>query len=270
MGRFEQPQLETGASLGPHVYARAMVGAGNPLFLRDTNALAGENLAEGPPGNPTFETGFPILYDAKFGNVNATGHAEVGLGLGGRWGGGQHAGLDALGWYFTRRMARTARLPDSDYPGELAILGGAGSPIPTRGDRRREWGANIQARAGGLRFFGQWVDQDLAGAGRYGLETEAAWICPLSGLFLVGESPFGNWIQPTFRFSWIHNRFKAPLSYPRLAVAWPWKKYDFGLRFGLVRNVDLSAEYTFHQVFRAAGLPNLLMKEFVVTLRTGF
>ena len=270
VGRFEQPQLELGASFGSHLYGRAMVGAGNPLFLRDTNALAGDNLSESPPVNPTFETGFPILYDAKFGYVNATGHAETGLGLGAAWGGGGHAGIDALGWYFTRRMAPTARIYDTEYPGELATLSGAGFPIPTTGNRRREWGANVQAKAKGLRFFGQWVDQDLAGAGRYGLEAEVAWIFQLPGLFLVGESPFGNWIQPTFRYSWIHNDFKAPLAYPRLAVAWPWKKYDFGLRFGMVRNVDLTAEYTFHQVFRAAGLPSLPMREFVVTLRTAF
>jgi hypothetical protein len=86
----------------------------------------------------------------------------------------------------------------------------------------------------------------------------------------VGESPFGNWIQPSFRYSWIENRFTAPRTYPRLAVLWPWKKYDFGLRMGLVRNVDLTAEYTFHQVFRTVDLPNLPMKEFVLTLRTGF
>ena len=90
------------------------------------------------------------------------------------------------------------------------------------------------------------------------------------GLFLVGESPFGNWIQPVFRYSYLDNEFIAPRAFPRLAVQWPWKKYDFGLRMGLVRNVDLTAEYTFHEVFRTATLPNLPMKEFLLTLRTGF
>ena len=39
---------------------------------------------------------------------------------------------------------------------------------------------------------------------------------------------------------------------------------------GLVRNVDLTAEYTLHHVVRTATLPNLPMREFVLTLRTGF
>jgi len=272
IGRFEQAQLEIGGSFGDHLYARAMVGSGNPLFLRDTNVLAGDNLSDGPAPKPgsTYQSGFPILYDAKVTEINVAGSPETGFGLGARMGGGEKAGADVLAWYFSRRLADTARLRGTDYPGELAVLKGNGFPIPTSGDKRHEWGVNLQAKVKGLRFFGQWIEQDLAGAGRYGLEAEVAWIFPLPGLFLVGESPFGNWIQPTFRFSWLDNRFAAPRAYPRLAAQWPWKKFDFGLRLGLVRNVDLTAEYTFHRVFRTATLPNLPMREFVMTLRTGF
>lgn len=271
VGRFEQPQLEVGASLGKNVYARAMIGSGNPLFLRDTNVLAGDNLSEAPAdARATYELGFPILYDAKVTEINVGANPEKGFGLGARFGGGDRPAVDVLGWYFGRRLAETARVRGSNYPGELAVLKGGDSPIPTSGNRRHEWGINIQGRVRGLRLFAQWIDQDLAGASRYGIEAEAAWIFQLPGLFLVGESPFGNWIQPSFRYSWIENRFTAPRTYPRLAVLWPWKKYDFGLRMGLVRNVDLTAEYTFHQVFRTVDLPNLPMKEFVLTLRTGF
>jgi hypothetical protein len=272
VGRFEQPQIEAGGSFGPHIYARAMVGSGNPLFLRDSNALAGDNLSSTPAPNAgaTYQSGFPILYDAKVTELNVAGSPEEGFGLGVRTGGGDRPGIDVLGWYFTRKLADTARLRGTDYPGELAVLKGGGFPIPTHGDRRHEYGINLQARWKGGRLFGQWLDQDLAGARRYGVEAEAAWIIPLSGLFLVGESPFGNWIQPVFRFSWLDDQFVAPRAYPRLAVQWPWKKFDIGLRMGLVRNVDLTAEYTFHHVFRTATLPNLPMKEFVMTLRTGF
>jgi hypothetical protein len=272
VGRFEQPQLEVGGSFGEHVYARAMVGSGNPLFLRDTNALAGDNLSQAPAPNAgsTYQSGFPILYDAKVTELNVAGSPETGFGLGFRTGGGDHAGIDLLGWYFSRKLADTARLRGTEYPGELAVLKGNGFPIPTNGDKRHEYGLNLQAKWRGGRLFGQWIDQDLAGASRYGLEAEVAWVIPLPGLFLVGESPFGNWIQPAFRFSWLDNQFTAPRAFPRLAVAWPWKKFDFGLRFGLVRNVDLTAEYTFHHVFRTATLPNLPMKEFLLTLRAGF
>lgn len=272
MGRFEQPQLEIGGSFGGHVYARAMVGSGNPLFLRDTNALAGDNLSEAPAPNAgsTYQSGFPILYDAKVTELKVAGTPETGFGVGVRVGGGEKAGADLLSWYFSRTLADTARLRGTDYPGELAVLKGNGFAIPTSGARRHEWGVNLQAKWKGGRLFAQWVEQDLAGAGRYGVEAEVAWIFPLPGLFLVGESPFGNWIQPVFRFSYLDNEFTAPRAYPRLAVQWPWKKYDLGLRMGLVRNVDLTAEYTFHEVFRTATLPNLPMKEFLLTLRTGF
>lgn len=271
VGRFEQPQLEIGASFGPHIYARAMIGSGNPLFMRDTNVLAGDNLSEAAVNSKaTYGFGFPILYDAKVTEINVGANPEKGVGLGARFGGGDAAGVDVLAWYFGRRLADTARLRGTDYPGELSVLRGAGAPIPTSGDKRHEWGINVQAKARGLRLFAQWVDQDLAGASRYGIEAEAAWIFELPGLFLVGESPFGNWIQPSFRYSSIENRFDAPRSYPRLAVQWPWKKYDIGVRMGLVRNVDLTAEYTIHEVFRTVDLPNLPMKEFVVTIRTGW
>ncbi len=271
VGRFEQPQLEIGASFGPHIYARAMIGSGNPLFMRDTNVLAGDNLSEAAVNSKaTYGFGFPILYDAKVTEINVGANPEKGVGLGARFGGGDEAGVDVLAWCFGRRLADTARLRGTDYPGELSVLRGAGAPIPTSGDKRHEWGINVQAKASGLRLFAQWVEQDLAGASRYGIEAEAAWIFQLPGLFLVGESPFGNWIQPSFRYSWIENRFSAPRAYPRLAVQWPWKKYDIGVRVGLVRNVDLTAEYTIHEVFRTVDLPNLPMKEFVVTLRTGW
>lgn len=272
IARFEQPQLEVGAGFSEHFFARAMVGSGNPLFLRDTNALSGDNLSQSPAPNPgsTYQSGFPILYDAKVQEVDATGSLETGFGLGARAGGGEKSGAEVLVWRFGRRLSDTARFRGTSYPGELAVLKGAGFPIPTEGNRRSEWGVNLQARRGGLRLFGQWAAQDLAGAERHGVEVEAAYLFNLPGFFLVGESPFGNWIQPTFRFSRLANQFQAPRAYPRLAVVWPWKKYDFGLRFGIVRNVDLTAEYTFHQVVRAPGLPNLPMKEFLVTLRTGF
>lgn len=271
VGRFEQPQLEIGGSWGNHFYARAMVGSGNPLFLRDTNVLAGDNLSEGPSDpRATYGLGFPILYDAKVTEINVGGGSEIGFGLGGRFGGGDRVSVDVLGWYFGRRLAETARLRGTDYPGELEVLAGAGFPIPTSGDRRRDWGVNLQAEVSGLQLFAQWVDQDLAGVKRHGIEAEAAWTFELPGFFLVGESPFGNWVQASFRYSWIHNGFRAPIAYPRLAVHWPWKKYDFGLRLGLVRNVDLTAEYTLHEVFRNATLPNLPMGEFVLTLRAGF
>ncbi len=273
VGRFEQPQLELGVRLGRALYLRGMIGSGNPLFFRDTNALAGDNgTPERQPGNvrPVYQSGFPILYDAKATDVTSSARFEWGGGLGARFGGGEKAGADLLGWYFTRRLADSVRLRGTSYSGDLRLLRGSGVPLPTSGDRKREWGVNVQARAKGLRLFGQYVDQDIAGLRRRGVEAEVAWNLPLNGLFLIGESPFGNWIQPAFRFSRTDNLFDVPREFPGLSVGWDWRKFDFGLRFGLVRNVDLTAEYTLHRVDRGPGRPSLPMNEALVTLRTGF
>jgi hypothetical protein len=273
VGRFEQPQLELGARLGGKAYLRGTLGSGNPLFFRDTNALAGDNgTPERQPGHvdPIYQSGFPILYDAKAsGVVGMSGRFEWGAGIGARLGDADKAAADVLAWYFTRRLSERVRLAGTSYSGDLTLLRGNGVPLPFSGDRKKEWGVNVQARAKGVRLFGQYVDQDIARLRRRGVEVEAAWNVRLNGLFLVGESPFGNWIQPVFRFSWIDNLFEVPREYPGLSVGWDWKKYDFGLRFGLVRGVDLTAEYTLHWVDRGP-VPSLPMDELLVTLRVGF
>jgi hypothetical protein len=271
VSRFEELQLEAGARLGSRGYLRAMAGNGNPVFFRDTNALAGDNgTPERQPGNvnPVYQSGFPMLYDAKATDVNLKSRFEWGLGLGARLG-GETTGADVLGWTFSRKMADAVRLRGTTYSGDLKLLQGAGVPLPFHGDGKRESGLNAQARWKGLRFFGQVVDQEIAGLGRRGVEAEIAWNIPLNGFFLVKESPFGNWIQPVFRYSWVDNRFDAPREFPGLSVGWDWKKYDFGLRFGLVRNVDLTAEYTLHWVDRGP-VPSLPMDELLVTLRVGW
>ena len=272
IARFEQPQLELGARLGKNAYLRGMLGAGNPLFMRDTNALAGDNgTPERQPGriDPIYQSGFPMLYDAKATDVRLAGRFEWGAGLGARFHRGDDAAADAVAWYFTRRLAQRARLRGTSYSGDLTLLRGAGVPLPFQGDKKSEWGLNVLARKGGLRLFGQFVDQDIAKLRRRGVEAEAAWLRRLNGLFLVGESPFGNWVQPVFRFSWVDNLFVTPREYPALSVGWDWKKYDFGVRFGMVRDVDLTAEYTLHWVDRGP-VPSIPMDELLVTLRVGF
>jgi len=272
LARFEQPQLELGARLSRHAYLRGMLGAGNPLFFRDTNALAGDNgTPERQPGNvdPIYQSGFPMLYDAKATDYRRSGRFEWGAGVGARFGGGKRAAADALAWYFTRRLAERARLRGTSYSGDLTLLRGFGVPLPFHGDKKSEWGLNLEARLKGLRVFGQYVDQDIAELHRRGFELEAAWLLRLNGLFLVGESPFGNWIQPVFRFSWIDNLFSTPREFPGLSVGWDWKKYDFGVRFGMVRGVDLTAEYTLHWVDRGSA-PSIPMDELLLTLRVGF
>jgi hypothetical protein len=269
VGRFEQPQLQAGVSLGRHAHAKAMIGTGNPLFMRDTNALAGDNGAGYALGSPerVYETGFPILYDAKPTDVSF-GRLEWGAGLGARFARGEKTAVDLLAWSFGRDLQDRVSIRGSSLAGDLDLLRGEGFPLPFHGDRKREYGLNVEAKAAGLRLFGQLVDQDIAGLKRRGFEADLSWLRRLNGLFLVGESPFLNWIQPTVRISYIDNRFSGNRNYPSLSVLWDWTKYDLGVRVGLVRGIDLTAEYSRHDATLRVG--TLHPDEFLTTLRVGF
>ena len=270
VGRFESPQLQVGGTVGRNVIWRAQLGNGNPVFMRDPNALAGDNgTPDHMPGsvNPVYNSGFPILYDAKPADINVSGRFEWGAGLGARvireqW------GASLLGWYFERRMEDEARLRGTFYEGDLDLLRGVGFPLPFRGDEKREFGVNLEARLGELRLYAQFLDQKIAELPRQGFEIEAAYRIPLDGLFLMGETPLFDWIQPVVRFSKLDNDWATPREYPGLSVGWDWVKLDVGVRIGLLRNVDLTAEYAINTMKRRAGdeHPN----ELLVTLRAGF
>lgn len=270
VGRFEQPQIEIGGSFGRNIYFRALVGNGNPVFFRDPNALAGDNGAPErvpPATEQVYQSGFPILYDAKAADLNPTGRFEWGGGLGVRLGDEKRA-VDVIGWYFARRMEDEARIRGSFYQGDLELLRGVAFPLPFSGDDKSEWGANLEARLGGLRLFGQYVDQKIAELPRSGFEIEVAYRFGLDGLFLVGETPIGEWIQPVVRYSSIDNDFVAPREFPGPSVAWDWNKLDVGVRIGIARSIDLTVEYAHNTAKRALG--DINPNETLVTLRTGF
>ena len=270
VGRFESPQLQIGGSFGPNVYWRGSMGNGNPVFFRDPNALAGDNgTPERVPGavKPIFESGFPILYDAKPQDVNFKGTFEYGGGLGLRAGDASR-GIDVLGWYFQREMQEEARIRGTFYGGDLDLLKGAGFPLPFSGNDKRELGVNLEASIAGLHVFAQYVDQEIAELPRSGFEVEAAYLLSLNGLWAYKDAPVGNWIQAVVRYSQITNDFNAPREYPGPSVGWDWKKYDFGLRFGLVRDVDLTVEYAYHDA--RGRVRTFHPNELLTTLRAGF
>src|SRR6476659_488699 len=152
--RFEEVMLELGGKSGRHFYWRADVSSGNPLFMRDPNALAGDNgTPERDPRvfpgdvHPTFESGFPILYDAKSTGVDFDGELQLGGGLGWRSEKGENEGCDAVVWYFERKLADRVSLDGTFYSGDIKLLEGpfpaifhAGLPI--HGNQKHELGVN--------------------------------------------------------------------------------------------------------------------------------
>src|SRR5438105_7871784 len=274
VGRFEMPQVQIGGSLGRRAYWRAQAARGNPLFYRDTNVLAGDNGTVDPAGDAhpaAYGTGFPILYDAKADDLDTHGQLEWGAGLGLRnlAAAGAH-GLDAdlLGWYFQRRLSDAVPLRGTYYFGDLDLLRGRGYPLPFHGRDKSEAGLNVAARYGRWRLDGQLVRQDVAGLVRRGFDAELGIVFTLPGLFLVGETPVGNWIRPVLRLSIIGNEFDAPVAYPALSVDWDWRKYDLGVRIGLLRDVDLTLEYSRHDMI-VPTVGTLHPDEALATLRVG-
>jgi hypothetical protein len=269
VARFENPQIQLGGTFGRHVYWRASIGNGNPLFMRDVNALAGDNgTPERVPNNlkpPIYESGFVMLYDAKAQDINPNGRFEWGFG-GGYAVSNDTFALDVLGWAFGRTLADTTDLRGTYYAGDFAIFNNA--PFAFDGDRKIERGVNVDLLAGRVRVFGQYVDQDIAGLPRRGYEVEAAYRIPLNGLFLIGETPVLNWLQPVVRVSHIDNRFIAPASFPAPSFDWDWTKIDAGFRLGVSEHIDFTWEYNVNRAKADDGMvtPN----EMLATFRVGF
>ena len=271
VGRFENPQIQLGGTIGTHVYWRASIGNGNPLFIRDVNALAGDNgTPERTPNSrvpSVFESGFVILYDAKAQDLNPNGRFEWGFG-GGYAVSRDTWALDVLGWAFGRDLAQEARLRGTYYEGELGIFANVPFAAPFGGNDRIERGVNVDLLANRVRVFGQYVDQELAGLPRRGYEVEAAYRIPLNGLFLVGETPVINWVQPVIRLSRIDNRFDAPASYPAPSIDWDWTKVDVGFRVGISDHTDFTLEYAINRA--KAADRTITPSELLATFRVGF
>jgi hypothetical protein len=269
--RFE----DIGAELGVETrnfYLKASLTQGNPLFLRDPGALAGDNgtdeLRRTNP-DPLLKTGFPILYDAVAEGLDFGGQLEAGLGLGLRLGErGARARADLLLWGYERDLAESVGFSGTFYGGDLDLLRGPANlfPLPITGDRKRELGGNLWLYSGGLSLFGQYVDQDLAGMQRLGWEAELAWRAELPLYAALEGRQLFPYVQPALRFSRLEPRFEggSPL-YPAASVRWSWDKWDLGVRLGIVSGVDLTAEWTYNR-FRTAAGPRTL-RELLVTLR---
>jgi hypothetical protein len=273
VNRFEIPQVQIGWNLGSNVYIRGQYGVGAPLFMRDPNALAGDNgTAERVPGAnaPKYNSGFPILYDARPENFSLDGETEIGAGLGFRFASDEgDASLDALLWYFERTLEEAPDIEGTYYQGDLDLLLGAGLPLPIEGDSKWEAGLNLEWRLGSWVGFAQYVTQDIASLERQGLEVVMAYNIPVPPLFAAWEEPVLNWIRPSVRYSQIDNDFVVEGPFITPSMFWDWQKIDVGLRVGIVRQSDLTIEYAFNEAELLNG-DTLEPNEWLVTWRIFF
>jgi hypothetical protein len=274
VGRFEETGAEAGGSFGPHVYWRASVTGGTPLFFRDPNALAGDNGTPERTASSTtpvvYNSGFPILYDTLAPDVGGSGKVQLGGGAGLRWNWGENgrSGVDVLAWIFRRDLADRVSLHGTFYGADLRLLQGVGVSLPIEGNEKIEWGVNVEARFGPVHFFGQAIKQNIAYLWRQGYEAELSWRIALPGLFASGDQSVVNWIEPEVRISYIDNLWENPPGFVAPSTGWDWRKYDYGVRIGIVRGLDLTAEYARHDATTRRGFVH--PDEWLVTLRAAF
>jgi hypothetical protein len=274
VGRFEETGAEAGGSFGPHAYWRASATGGTPLFFRDPNALAGDNgtpqQAVGSTTPAVYNSGFPILYDTIAPNGGGSGKLQLGGGAGFRWNWGENLrdGVDVLAWIFRRDLADRTSLPGTFYGADLRLLQGFGVSLPIEGNEKIEWGVNVDARFGPVHIFGQAVKQDIAYLWRQGYEAEISWRIPLPGLFASGDQPVVNWVEPAVRISYIENLWVTPPGFIAPSMGWNWRKYDYGVRFGIVRGLDLTAEYARNDAILRRSI--IHPDEWLVTTRVAF
>lgn len=273
--RFEDLGLEAGFDLGSRVYVKVAATAGNPLFFRDPNALAGDNgideqLRDFP--DPELKSGISILYDAEVEDLDVDGDLEISAGVGVRIGPALGPwNLEVLAFGSERDLADTVDLEGTFYGGDLDILLGPFNefPYPISGRSKEELGANVWFYSGGFSAFAQWVDQEVAGLGRTGWEAELAWGFDLPLVAAVGGKQLFPYVQPAVRFSRLEPDFEAPAETPSPSWAWPWDKWDVGLRLGLMEGADLTVEYAKNEFILKSGA-EVGHDELLTTLRWKF
>ena len=257
--RLEDVGAELGVSLGRHLYAKVAGTAGNPVFMRDPNALAGDNGTPErlrPNPDPALRSGIVILYDAKVEDIDTDGKLAAGAGLG--WRAAAEAGRNGfalLVFGHQRKLAKTVPRDGSFYGGDLDLLNGPGNGriLPITNDDKKEVGGNLWVYLGGFSFFGQYVDQKLAGLPRTGIEGELAWRVDLPLVWAVGNRQLFTFIAPAVRYSKLDNKFRNIPPTPSPSFAWDWEKIDAGFRLGIFQGVDLTAEYAINRFVLGSG-----------------
>ncbi|HVS03869.1 MAG TPA: hypothetical protein VMT16_13970 [Thermoanaerobaculia bacterium] len=271
--RFEDTGVELGVDLGRHLYLKGSVTQGNPVFIRDPNALAGDNGTLEQLRNPhprhALGSGILILYDAEVEDVDVDGDPELGIGVGLRFGDETgERGLELLAWGYERTLADTVDLEGTVYGGDLDLLLGPGNltPLPLAGDEKREVGGNLWLYYGGVTLFAQYVDQELAGLPRTGWEVEAAWSIELPVRWALAGQQLFPFVAPAARYSRLDPDFANHPLTPVPSVSWEWDKLDAGVRLGIVPGTDLTLEYARNRFILKSGR-EAENDEYLATLR---
>lgn len=264
--RFEDSGFETGIDLNSGFYTRLSYTSGNPVFMRDPNALAGDNgTAERnvPPENPDPElkSGIVILYDAEVEGLNLSDHPELGLALGFRaQSANQNQRFDIMAYGYQRELNQGSTLHGTFYGTDLDLFdlgevpGAGGIRLPADGDEKTEYGLNIWYEVGDFALFAQYVDQDMAGLGRDGQEIELSYVFDLPVK-----------VSPVVRYSKIDNDFVGTPNYPAPSVWWDWEKIDYAVNFDFNPKLRLTIEYADNRFIR--GGVEQSNNETLVTLR---
>ena len=268
--RLEDIQAMAGGTFGRNVYWRFQASSGNPMFFRDTNALAGDNgipalLQKNP--DPRYKSGFPILYNAKVTSFSLkSDHLQLGEGAGYRWQrDDESAGFDVLLFHYRRMMADHVTLFGTFYGGDLDLLTDPfNNGPPFVGRTKEETGGRLYAEWGGLTTNAQFTKQDIAGLRRQGWELETGYEFRFRGGPGAAIGLLFPSIQPSLRFSGLENRFRGPAEFVAPSIWWNWIKFDYGVRIGLTRYSDVTVERAKHNV---AAPRKLNLDETLVTWR---
>jgi hypothetical protein len=268
--RFEDTQFLLGGTVGRNFYWRLAAATGNPLYFRDSNALAGDNgirELEQPHPDPALKSGFPILYNAEVeGYFLRTEHVQFGQGLGYRWqNSAENSGFDFIAFHYRRSMSDAEKLTGTFYLGDLHFLHGVGGfGLPVSGRTKEETGARLYTEFHNLTTTAQFTKQLVAGLHREGWEIESGYQWNLGiGPTIDGEGLL-QYVQPAVRASGLHNRFRGPAQYVAPSVWWNWTKFDYGVRVGFARGVDLTLEHSKHNIGSPAPIDE---DESLLTLR---
>ena len=276
--RFEDQGLELGVDITSNFYVKGSWTSGNPVFIRDPNALAGDNgTSDALQGNPEVNSGVVVLYDAEVEDLEFNDNSmEYGFGLGYRFGNESATRtFDLFVFGYERDLQKKADLTGTRYGGDLDALDVRTDEVPAlpedivlnglNDDSKQEYGVSLWVYFDNWTVFGQYVAQDIGGVDRNGWEVE------LSHKFYLPEvwSLFNNQvladITPVFRYSFLDPNFKGPANFPAPSVFWEWEKIDIGVRIGIVSGLDLTVEYAFNEFERAGKDEN--NDEFLSTLR---